>query len=253
MALTRAPERARAYVDALVPHRATVMAVALTEVLPATAAESEALTLALRTPCDAIVLSSAAAVPGLIAALGDAPVPAPVWAVGPATHAALAAHGIVASQPERASATGLLAAIGPAKPRRVVVPRAESGREELINGLRQAGVEVADLVAYRSVPRAIDNEIRSLVTALTDGSLDAIVAFAPSHVAALAAAMRALGHSVEAPSAVLVAIGDTTADAWRAHFARVDAIASEPTPTAVADALIAALPAPGPPLYQGPS
>ena len=126
-----------------------------------------------------------------------------VAAVGPATAAALAGHGVVADLiPRTASAAGLLAAF-PASPGtgRVLVARASGGGAELEEGLAARGIEVEAVAAYETTRPARDPQaLAGLV------GCDAVVFASPSAVDGyleLAGAER-LGQ-------VAVAIGPTTA------------------------------------------
>src|SRR6185436_17554864 len=97
----------------------------------------------------ASALAAAAAAAGAVGALAE------VWAVGPATARALAAAGIAAQVPpgarDGASLAHALVAARALAGRRVLVPRAEDGREEAIAILGAAGAEVDAIAAYRTV------------------------------------------------------------------------------------------------------
>jgi uroporphyrinogen III methyltransferase/synthase len=97
-------------------------------------------------------------------ALGNAQ----VCAIGSKTSAALSTHGVRADLvPGEAHAEGVLAALRPRlrARARVLLPRAEVGREILPESLEAAGAEVDVVVAYRTLPPAPDDleRIRSLV------------------------------------------------------------------------------------------
>ena len=189
----------------------------------------------------AIVVASARAAAALAAARGAAALPE-VWAVGPATARALAAAGIAAQLPPEArdarSLAGALLAGRALAGRRVLVPRAEGGRDEAIALLRDAGVEVDAIVAYRTVRTAADDPALARgLAALRGGEAGVCAVFAPSQVAALAALVEIRG--IAAPFA---AIGETTADALRAAGAAVVAVADGPTPERLAKAVSAVYP-----------
>ena len=95
-----------------------------------------------------------------------------VAAIGPATAAALAERNVVADLvPEQYVAEALLEAlsdevgpdeVGPDSPGRVLIPRAETARDVLPNGLAAAGWEVDVVPAYRTVAPAVDPDAASL-------------------------------------------------------------------------------------------
>nr|MBA3393558.1 uroporphyrinogen-III synthase [Deltaproteobacteria bacterium] len=108
----------------------------------------------------AIVCASARAAGAVIRAKGHAPVPE-VWCVGPATARVLADAHIPPIVPDGvrdgASLAHTLVAERDLVGKRVLVPRAEDGRDEVLAILREAGVLVDDIVAYRTVPTAADD------------------------------------------------------------------------------------------------
>jgi len=108
-----------------------------------------------------VAFTSAAAVDRLLALVPDARAfgAARVAAVGPGTAEALARWRVVADLvPPRAVAESLVEAF-PAPPGpgggRVLVPRAEAGRDVLPDGLRRAGWDVEVVAAYRTEPVAL--------------------------------------------------------------------------------------------------
>jgi uroporphyrinogen III methyltransferase/synthase len=110
---------------------------------------------------DWVALTSARSVEALTNALvevrglaAESDTAGPRWAcVGPATAAALRARlGIEADLvPEEWSAASLVGAMLSAeRPRRVLFPAADNARPDLPEGLRAAGVEVTQVIAYRT-------------------------------------------------------------------------------------------------------
>src|SRR5262245_60734527 len=157
--VTRDREGAAPYAAALAPLGLEVVAMPVTRSEPP--ADPGALARALeRGGHTAIVCASARAAAALVAAAAAGPGPGiaalpEVWAVGPATAGGLAAAGIRAILPDgvrdgASLARALVAARGLAGAR-VLVPRAEEGREEAIALLRAAGAEIDDVIAYRTV------------------------------------------------------------------------------------------------------
>lgn len=149
-------------------------------------------------------------------------------AIGPATADALAERGIVADAvPEEYIAEGVVEALRrrltPGD--RVLLPRAEGARPELVEGLSALGAEVDEVVLYRAaVPKAAPAEALSL---LRDGGID-IVTFTSSSTVRNLAAM--LDGDVECLGKPLVAcIGPITAETARELGLRVDVVASEHT------------------------
>ena len=184
-------------------------------------------------------------------------------AIGPATADALAQRGIVADAvPEEYIAEGVVEALRPhLRPgERVLLPRAEGARPELVEGLRSLGAEVDEVTLYRSaVPKEAPAEALSL---LRGGGIDIVTFTSSSTVRNLAALLGddfrvilsgggprarkvvASRRSLEggeggvatgergrtAARAPLVAcIGPITADTARELGLRVDVVASEHT------------------------
>jgi uroporphyrinogen-III synthase len=179
---------------------------------------------------DAVAFASAAAVEALFRrARGRLKSPPPAAAVGPATARALTARGwrprVVA---EDARAEGLARALRLPRGAKVLLPRAERGREALPRLLRAAGAKVDAVTAYRTVPDPAGR--RALRRALRAGA-DAVCFASGSAVAAAGPLGRAAA----------VAIGPTTAAALRARGVRPAAVADAPTPAALARAVLRAL------------
>ena len=91
-----------------------------------------------------------------------------VAAIGPGTAAALAARNVVADLvPEQYVAEALLEALsdeaGPGGPGRVLIPRAETARDVLPDGLAAAGWDVEAVPAYRTMAPAPDPDAAALL------------------------------------------------------------------------------------------
>jgi uroporphyrinogen-III synthase len=106
---------------------------------------------------------------------------------------------------------------------RVLVPCAAEGREELIVGLAELGVDVVAPIAYRTVAATTAAE------RLRQGDVDVLALCSPSAVNAVAEAVSA--------ATLVVCLGETTAEAARAHRLRVDSIADRPTMAALVAAI----------------
>jgi uroporphyrinogen-III synthase len=146
---------------------------------------------------------------------------------GASTAAALGLAG--ARTIERFSATAAFDLLRPVVSRgqRVLVPRAAEGREELVDGLRELGVDVAAPIAYHTV--------RSDAAAerLRQGDVDVLTLCSPTAVDSVSLAVS--------PGTCLVCLGATTADAARRRGLRVDRVADKPTMAALVVAVQSAL------------
>src|SRR6266545_2698842 len=146
-----------------------------------------------------------------------------VAAIGPATAEAVRERGIVADLvPEEYVAEAVVKALiprmagtpiparpealegasGPTIPR-ILVPRAESARPELVEGLRSAGAQVDEVTLYRAaVPENAPAEALSL---LRDGAIDIVTFTSSSTVRNLAAMLNGdLSALTGAPSPVIL-------------------------------------------------
>lgn len=187
------------------------------------------------------MLASPTAVEALFGALRDARDLAgvSVAAVGPATAAALAAHGVVADLVgEPGGGKGAAAALVARFPEcpaggtgRVLLPRSASGRDELVEGLAALGWRAEAVEAYRSVVPAAEPAALERCR-----GADAVVFASPSAVDGL----LALAGTAGLPKLV-VTIGPTTSAAARAGGLEVAAEASSPDPGGLVAALEAAI------------
>jgi uroporphyrinogen III methyltransferase/synthase len=138
----------------------------------------------------------------------------------------------------RFSASAVLHVLGPmVRPgQRVLVPRAAAGRDQLIEGLRALGASVSAPIAYRTV--AADPATLEQASALLEvGEVAAVTVCSPSAVDSL---LRAVGRG-PLSHAVLVCLGDTTAEAARYGDLRVGAVATKTTMEALVVAVRRAL------------
>jgi len=149
-----------------------------------------------------------------------------VCAIGPGTALALAQHGIAADLvPEQFIAEGVLAALQShdLRHRRVLVPRAENARPELIDGLRRLGAEVEEMPLYVSrVPAQPDEGV---LAQLRRGEAD-IVTFASSSTVTHLVEMLG-GDIAPLHNAIIACIGPVTADTARGLGLRVGVVATE--------------------------
>jgi len=168
-----------------------------------------------------------------------------VAAIGPATAESLAAHGIVADLvPEEYVAESIVEALLPrlteaplaARPEalegssgatklRILVPRAEGARTELVEGLQAAGAEVDEVTLYRAaVPETAPAEALSL---LRDGAIDIVTFTSSSTVRNLAAMLN--GHIETLRRPLVACIGPITAKTAEELGLRVDVVALDYT------------------------
>jgi uroporphyrinogen III methyltransferase/synthase len=191
---------------------------------------------------DWVVLTSANAVERLLARVRDARAfgPAQVAAVGPATGAALAAHGVVADlQPATAVAEELVETFpcagapgGGGRPAgRALLPQAAAARPVLAQGLRAKGLAVEVVEAYRTVPA------RPSPQALAAAAAADAIAFTSSST--VTSWLDLLGAGTLPP--VVACIGPVTAATAAEHGVPVTVVASEHTVDGLVAALAAAL------------
>jgi uroporphyrinogen-III synthase len=145
-------------------------------------------------------------------------------AIGPATAAALHAHGAEPDLiPAEYVAEAILDALGEVRGLRFLLPRADIAREALVEGLEGRGAEVDEIAAYRT---------REVSTPRPDpGPVDAVTFTSSSTVRGFLA-----GGPVP-DGALVVCIGPITAQTAREHGLHVAAVAEHYTE----DGLIAAL------------
>lgn len=240
IAITRGAAANLVLETALADLEVEVIALPVTETSAATSDEATRLAAALGDPgLTAVVVASVRASEALLAAPDAATRLAglAIYAVGDVTAEPLRAAGLDVRVPMVHHARGLLALVevergADLRGQRFLYPRAAEARPELGDGLRAAGAEVIDAVAYRTVAAAADApELARGVAALRAGQVDLLVAYAPSQLHALAA-MR-----VDVGAQPVVCVGPTTADAARALGASSVHVADAPTAEAVAAAV----------------
>lgn len=164
---------------------------------------------------DAVAFSSMKAVEAFFARAKRPVKPRVVAAVGPATAKTLASFGWRASVvPVDRRAEGLARALKLPKGARVLLPRAEQGREDLSRLLRIAGARVTSVTAYRTL--ADRSGRRTFLRALADGADAACFASGSAAQSAVAALGRARAKRAFRACAA-VAIGPTTASELRAR------------------------------------
>jgi uroporphyrinogen III methyltransferase / synthase len=170
--------------------------------------------------------------PGLLAGVRIA-------AIGPATAAALSALGLtVEVLPEGYVAESLVAAIGSRgdlRGARILLPRAETARDALPEGLRALGATVDVIPVYRTVPALEGGEARALAREILAGRIDVVTFTASSTVHEF---VRAVGRdAVGAGRFAAAVIGPITADTVREYGLPVLVEAAEYTTAGLVDAL----------------
>jgi uroporphyrinogen III methyltransferase/synthase len=139
-------------------------------------------------------------------------------AIGPATSAALIAHGV---RPDFEPSEAYGAVLGEELPRvsgaRVLLPLSTLARPDLEDALRKRGAHVERVDIYATVPAPLSAETLDAVACA-----DAVTFASPSAVRALAAQLE--GRELRGR---LVSIGAVTSEAVRTVFGRVDAEARD--------------------------
>jgi len=157
-----------------------------------------------------------------------------IAAIGPGTERALLARGIRADLvPERSVAESLLESFPDPEPAgaRVLLARAEQGRDVLPDGLTERGYTVEVLAVYRTVRADPDATVLARVQA---GNVDAIAFTSSSTVDNLC---DLLGAPPD-PQPLVVSIGPATSETARARGLRVDAEAEDHTLDGIVTALL---------------
>lgn len=191
---------------------------------------------------DWVVLTSASAVEA-VARVRDAPdrplpgvAPRRLAVVGSATAAAAEELGwSVDLVPEEFTAEALLRAlereVDSLAGTTMLLPLAEAAGDLLPDGLRERGVRVTRVSAYRTVP-ATPGELEALTRELEAGTVDLLTFTSPSTAAGFLEAVGPAGSGV--PAAV---IGPVTAEAAAELGFRVVAVAEEHTVTGLVAAV----------------
>jgi uroporphyrinogen III methyltransferase/synthase len=171
--------------------------------------------------------------------LGDAR----LGAIGPATAAALAAHGLYADfVPAEYVAEAIVAGLGPVAGQRILLPRSDAARPTLAEGLRERGAHVTDVVVYRTVTAGRDDRRgRAIAAMLAAGQVDALTFTSSSTVRGFATALglSADGQPEFGVWPCVACIGPITAQTARKHGIPVHVVASTYTVAGLVDALIA--------------
>jgi uroporphyrinogen-III synthase/uroporphyrinogen III methyltransferase/synthase len=165
---------------------------------------------------------------------------APSWAaIGSATRRVLEQQGLeVSFEPSQSSVVAMAAELPVGAGVRVLVIRGDLADDELAVALRARGVEVDDVVAYRT-REAPESSRRLLREATAGGSISAVVFTSGSTVRGLVA----LGQheSIDVVSIPCVCIGPGTAGEAQAAGFQILAVSPTPDSAALAAATARAL------------
>jgi uroporphyrinogen III methyltransferase / synthase len=199
---------------------------------------------------DWIIFTSANAVDAFMTALldGERDVRAlkgpRICTSGTATADKLAAYGIkvdlIPHEFRGDAVVSALLALGPMKDARVLLPRADIGREVIAEGLREAGAIVTEVIAYRTIledaQREGDPDIYGM---LLDGKIDVATFTSPSAIRNFAKIHGAEQVADLLKNAVVATIGPVTADAARQLGIQVTIQPKTYTIPALVDAIVA--------------
>jgi uroporphyrinogen III methyltransferase/synthase len=166
-----------------------------------------------------------------------------ICAIGPATAQHVARYGLRADLvPEESRAEGVFEALtgaGPLKGAKVLLPRADIAREVLPEQLRDAGAEVTDVVAYRTVLAGAERDSDyDIYRMLLDRQIDAVTFTSASTVRNFA---RILGEEQAADllsTTTVAAIGPVTAEAAQQLGITVTVVPKKYTIPDLVDALV---------------
>jgi uroporphyrinogen III methyltransferase/synthase len=138
------------------------------------------------------------------------------------------------------AAVTAITATGPLKGTRVLLPRADIGREVIGEQLRQAGAFVTDVIAYHTrledTPGEGDPDVYGL---LLQGRIDVVTFASPSSVRSFAKIHGADAAADLLKNTVVAAIGPVTGDAARQLGFPVTVQATTHTIPALVDAIVA--------------
>jgi uroporphyrinogen III methyltransferase/synthase len=247
--VTRPREQAGELVDRLTALGAEAIASPLISVTPPDDWEPLRAAAAAADTYDWIVFTSANAVASFMKALLESEHDARLLkgprlcAVGKGTADKLAQYSIkadiVPDEFRAEAAAAAIAAAGPLKDARVLLPRADIGREVIGNQMRQAGASVTEVIAYHTrledTPRAGDPDVYGL---LLEGRIDVVTFASPSAVRSFVKIHGADAAADLLKNTVVAAIGPVTGDAARQLGLPVTVQATTHTIPALVDAIV---------------
>jgi len=138
--------------------------------------------------------------------------------VGPSTAARLQRYGVrVDLTPAEFRADALLDALkafGPLHGQRILIPRTNIARDRLAEELREAGAEVVDIIAYRTIPGGIERSGEyDIYRLLLDRQIDAVTFASASAVRNFVSMIGEDQAADLLKSTVVASIGPVTAEA----------------------------------------
>ncbi len=243
--VTRPRERSLELCFLLEDEGAEVLALPLLEFLPPTDPRPLEAAASRLTLYRWIVFASPAAIPALVEAArlsGSSAVlqGASIAVVGPATERAARLSGLPVNLVSAvATGAGLFEALKSELQGgdEVLLPVAEEGRPELYEALRDAGVSVTRVVAYRSAKATVGDDDRA---ALRDQPADAYVFASPRTFDAFLEAFGDEARGLLAQGRA-VAIGPTTARAMEGAGVAPATVAERPTAAELVEAVVRSL------------
>ena len=159
-----------------------------------------------------------------------------IAAIGPATASSLERHGLRADVvPSEYRAEGLLAALGDVGGCRILLPRAQEGREVLPRELCKAGAEVEVVAAYRTLHPTSDAE--ELGRMFSVGEVDVITFTSSSTVRNFAALFEDSNIGKMIKDVKIACISPVTADAVRQLGLTADIVAGDHTMDGLVEAI----------------
>jgi uroporphyrinogen-III synthase len=161
-----------------------------------------------------------------------------IAAVGPATARALGEKGIrVNYVAQKGTAEALVQELGTSLAgRRVLLPRSDRGDERAPRALREAGADVTEVIAYRTIESGKPDP--EVIAGIDRNEFDAIIFASPSAFQNFRSAVGATEIERLSPRIDFVAIGPTTARAIRDAGVRVAVQAEDASATGLARAIV---------------
>ena len=152
-------------------------------------------------------------------------------ALGERTQAVVERFGLrTRPMPDVYSGAGLVAALGSEEVRgkRILIPRGDRSRHELLDLLQSRGASVETVVVYRTV-RADSLHDGDLREQIRSGSIDVVTFASPSAVENFGEALSSEERETLLGHAIVAVIGPTTAEAARTNGYDVAIVAPEAT------------------------
>jgi uroporphyrinogen III methyltransferase/synthase len=164
-------------------------------------------------------------------------------AIGPATAAALARHGLkVDLIPDESVGEAVVDAIGPAAAiagLKVLLPRGDIGRQVIAHELRRRSAEVTEVIAYRTVLLEPDREgAPDIYRMLLERDIDVVTFTSPSAVKSFVSTVGAEPAADLLRTTVVAAIGPVTAEAAAQYNIQTTIVPAEYNIEALAEAIV---------------